>query len=97
MLDFLTSEYFIGLVLGFALLYMFQVLWKGPKEAERDQRIDDYMERLGDETVGNIESLLSEKKFDDALSLIRETANVGSQEAKETLAFIRQEMKKKKT
>lgn len=95
MLDFLTSEYFIGLVLGFVLLYMFQVLWQGPKEAERNQRIGDYMERLGEENIGKIETLLSEKKIDEGLSFIQEQANVGMQEAKETLAFIKKSMKKR--
>ncbi len=95
MLDFLTSEYFIGLVLGFALLYMFQVLYKGPQEADRDLRVEDYMERLGEEKTQHIEALLKAKKKDEAAAYIQEEASVGTLEAKEVITFVTKTMKNK--
>lgn len=95
MLDFLTSEYFIGMVIGFALLYMFQVLFKGPQEADRDERIDEYMERLSDDARSLIEERIADKDKIGAIKIFREDTNVGPAEGKECIEFIANEMKKR--
>ena len=92
MLDFLTSGYFIGGIIGFMILYMYQVMFKGPQEADRNKRIDEYMGRLSDDGRARIEKTLSAKDKIGAVKIFREETNVGLVEAKECIEFIIKDM-----
>ncbi len=93
-MDMFTNPTFIAVIVGFVILYVYQVSFKGPKEADRQNRIDEYMGRLSDDAKHRIESLLEGGDKLGAIKLFREEANVGLVEAKEAINFMKKHLKK---
>lgn len=94
-MDFFTSPTFIAVVIGFGLFYVFQVSFKGPQEADRQKRIDEFVGRLSEDARSNIENLLAAGDKLGAIKMFREETNVGLAEAKESIVFLKKEMEKR--
>ena len=89
------SPTFIAIIVGFAIFYVFQVSFKGPREADRQKRIDEYLGRLSEDARSRIEAeLISGDKL-GAIKTFREETNVGLAEAKESVEFMKKELTKR--
>ena len=91
--EFLTSPIFFAALGGFAVMYMFQVMYKGPTEAEQARRVDEYLGRLSDDAIKQIETKITAKDKSGAVDLIREEADIGLLEGKEVMEHLAKAMK----
>lgn len=96
MFENINKTYFLGLFLGFILFYCYQVLIRGPKDAARDTRVSEYIDRLSADGRTRIEQTLAQKDKIGAIKIFREETSVGLSEAKECIDFIIREVKQKK-
>jgi len=85
--DFLNNPTILALIVGFILMYVFQVVFKGPAETKRKKAAEEYIERLSDHTREKVETALSNKSKGEAIELVRSEANIGLKEAQETIAY----------
>jgi len=93
--EFLTNSIFLAVIGGFLISYVYQIVISGPREADRNKRVEEYMGRLSVEGLARIESAIAQKDKIGAIKIFREETNVGLAEAKESVAFIIKEMRKK--
>ncbi len=94
-MDFFTSPTFIAIIAGFVVFYVFQVSFKGPREADRLKRIEEYMGRLSEDARLKIEETLTSGDKIGAIKMFREETNVGLVEAKECIDFINKKLTKR--
>jgi len=95
MLEFLSSPGFLFVVVGFIISYLYQVVIRGPKEADQKKRIDEYMARLSPEAHTRIRQTLEANDKAAAIEIFGAETKVGLKEAKECINFMIREMKRK--
>lgn len=92
--EFFTSPTFFAVIAGFIVMYVVQVVIRGPREAERKKRVEEYTGRLSHEAQSKIETVLASGDKLGAIKIFREETNVGLVEAKEAIAAIKKQMTK---
>ncbi len=85
--EFLNNPTILAIIAGFILMYVFQVVFKGPAEIKRKAAAEEYIGRLSDDIKAQIESAIIRKDKQAATELLQTEANIGLKEAQETLAY----------
>ncbi len=96
MREFFTSPLFFAIIGGFIISYLYQILVSGPREADSNKRVTEYMGRLSEDGLARIKDTLRQTDKNSAIKLFREETGVGQTEAKECINFIIREMREKK-
>jgi len=90
--DFLNSTVLWAALGGFIVMYVYQVLMKGPAEEKQKKRINEYLGRLSEEARGKIEKTIESGDDIGAIKIFREDTNVGLQEGKACIERIKKEL-----